>query len=405
MTASPLLLLVGCAAFSQEISERDELFRHAVATERPFELASWLWSDLGAARRRWDENGFTFEAYLTTDLSSQLSGGVDPGASAFRGLFDAIVTVDGRRIGLPDSRVVVGVQAYGGDNGSAEAGVIQCYSNIDAPDDRVQLARLWYEQSWNDSATQVRVGKMDANGLFAVAPAATPFIHSSMGFSPTILGLPTYPDSAFGVAVGQAASERLLLRVGAYDGEANSGVKTGESGVESAFSGSSEAFFIAQADASWDDGFLALGGWHHSGSFDRFDGGEESGTSGSYLVLEQQLAIGARGRTLAAFLQAGLADEEVSAMSEHVGLGVVAENVLLPARRDVLGLGLSHVGLSDESGAGFTADSETAFELFWALDLAPGLRVKPDLQYIADPGGDQALADAWIFTLRMTASL
>lgn len=60
---------------------------------------------------------------------------------------------------------------------------------------------------------------------------------------------------------------------------------------------------------------------------------------------------------------------------------------------------------SDAVGAGFTADSETAVEVFYSLRLVPGMRLKPDLQYVVDPGGDAALDDAWILTLRLTVSL
>lgn len=88
-----------------------------------------------------------------------------------------------------------------------------------------------------------------------------------------------------------------------------------------------------------------------------------------------------------------------------MGLGISLSDLFLPGRDDVLGAGISWVGLSDTAGAGFSEDSETALELYYGFSLLPGIRLKPDLQYVHDPGGDAALDDAWILTLRMSATL
>ena len=60
----------------------------------------------------------------------------------------------------------------------------------------------------------------------------------------------------------------------------------------------------------------------------------------------------------------------------------------------------SWASLSDEPGAGFTDDAELAVELFYKVQLGPWVALKPDLQYIANPGG-AGLDDAWVATLRL----
>lgn len=390
--------------------EVDDLRRHdltpgeGVATE----LTSSWFAGLGARRGALAESGYSLEAFLTVDASAHPSGGADSGSTSVRALFDAIVTVDtARAFGLEGGQLVLGLQALGGDDGSARVGLAQSYSNIDAADDRVQLARFWYQHEWHEGWTRLRLGKMDANGSFAGVANAARFIHSSMGFSPTILGLPTYPDSAFGVTLRQSVTSAGSLSLGVFDGAGQEGVKTGERGLGSVFGAPADLFVIAQASGKWEGaarpGRLALGAWQHTGDFARFDGGSEDGTGGLYAVLEQQASV--QGRALDLFLQLGEADEDVAAISRHVGLGVTSADVFLPEREDALGLGLSWAGFSEASGAGFGADSETALELFYGFRLVPGVRLKPDIQYVVDPGGDAALDDAWILTLRMTASL
>lgn len=73
---------------------------------------------------------------------------------------------------------------------------------------------------------------------------------------------------------------------------------------------------------------------------------------------------------------------------------------LIPERdADIIGLMASWAGLSDELGAGLTDDAELAVELFYKLQLGEYVSIKPDIQYIANPGG-AGLDDAWVVTVR-----
>lgn len=396
----------------QDVEEAEETRRHEQSAEEagvPAELTSWLFAGVRDWRAALADAGYSLEAFLTADASAHVSGGADPGSKAYRGLFDAIVTVDtGRAFGLEGGKLVVGVQALGGGNGSADVGVLQNYSNIDAADDRVQLTRVWYQHEWREGRTRLRLGKLDANAQFAGVAGAARFLHSSMGFSPTVLGLPTYPDPAFGVVAVQELGPGLNVRVGVFDGAGQEGVKTGQDGPGTVFGEPADLFLIGQAGWTWarhspHAGRLAFGAWEHSGDFTRFDGGSDDGTSGLYALFEQ--GVNVHGRELEAFLQLGEADEDVAAITRHVGLGLSASGVFLPERDDALGAGVSWAKLSDAPGTPFSEDAETAIEVFYGLKLLPGVRLKPDLQYISDPGGDASVSDAWIFTLRMTVSL
>jgi porin len=423
----PLLLALAAAAsdVSGDVTAgpddaaqgRDELQAHGSRAELEHAGAFTSWAFDGVGRRRTElaGRGVTLDAFLTVDASAFPSGGADPGGGAVRGLLDLVARLDLERLlGVRGATFAVGLQAYGGEDPTADVGVVQPLSGIDDPDDRVQLAIFWWEQAWRDGATRLRVGKTDANSLFADVRCALDFVHSSFGNSPTMLGFPTYPESAFGVAARQALGGGASLSAGVFDGAAQEGVRTGQDGPSTFLGEPADLFLIAQADIAWGKdrpGRLALGAWRHTGDFARYDGGaDEDGTDGFYAVLEQRLA-GARvlgsgeGRALDAFLQLGTADADVSPIDGHVGAGVVASGWLWPARDDVLGLGVSSALLSDEPAAGFDTPAETALELFWALDLVPGVRLQPDLEVVIDPGGDASRDEAWIATLRLNVSL
>jgi porin len=365
--------------------------------------------DWGGARGRLEDAGFSVETLYTVDSSWAADGGADPGGTATRSLLDIVLGYDTEpALGLRGGRIEVGLQWIAGVDASARFGVAQAFSNIDA-EHRVQVARVWYEQRFEGPGTRLRLGKIDANSLFARVDAGAGFLHSSMGFSPTILGLPTYPDPSFGGAVVQPLGRALELRAGILDGSGLHGVSTGTHGPAPLFDDPHDLFLIGEADVLWAPdtlGRLGLGAWRHTGEIARFDGGTQDGTQGLYAVLEQRLWTDAENaaRGLDGFAQAGLADPDVSPFETHLGLGLVWNDVCA-LEDDHLGLGMSHVGLSGEPGAGFTRDDETAFELYFGFEPLPWMRLKPDIQYVVHPGGDAALDDALIATLRLTFSL
>jgi porin len=230
-----------------------------------------------------------------------------------------------------------------------------------------------------------------------------------MGFSPTILGLPTYPDPSFGLVARQRLGEHLQLRAGVFDGAAQEGYSTGSLGPATLFGAPDDLFLIGELDGRWRGGRVGLGAWQHTGTFERFDGGQEDGTQGLYAVADQRL-IGETGEDadpggLDAFGQLGLADPDVSLFELHVGAGLAWRHPFAPARNDELGLGLSWVELSDAPGASHGEEREVAFELFYAFEPIPWVRLQPDVQYILNPGGDPTLDDALLLTLRVSASL
>jgi porin len=365
--------------------------------------------DWGGARSRLEEAGLQIGILATVDGSWAALGGADPQGTALRSLLELNVSFDtGPLLGLEGGTFYTDLQLISGDDGSSDFGVLQAFSNIDA-DHRFQLSRLWYEQRLTATGTAVRLGKMDANTQFAYVEAGAGFLHSSMGYSPTILGLPTYPDPAFGLVVQQHLTSNLRLGLGVYDGAAQEGVPTGSRGPSTLFGEPSDLFLIGELDLAWGSGRTALGAWAHTGSFERFDGGQEDGTSGLYAVLDQRLAgacgEGADPCGLDAFLQVGVADPEVSSFDLHLGAGLAWTCPFSAGVEDELGLGVSAVRLSDEPGADLDGSFETALELYYGFEPVSWVRVKPDVQYVVNPGGDASLDDALILTLRLVASL
>jgi porin len=182
-----------------------------------------------------------------------------------------------------------------GDNATTDdVGDIQGFSNIDA-DGRTQITELWYEQVFANELVRVKFGKMDANSEFDFVDHGGEFLASSPGFSPTILGFPTYREAATALVVFVYPADWFYSGVGIFDGAAQEGVLTGSSGPKTFFGDPADMFYIGEVGVTWNFGPDALpgrfagGGWGHTGSFARFDGGTDSGTAGFYFLLDQTL--------------------------------------------------------------------------------------------------------------------
>jgi porin len=251
-------------------------------------------------------------------------------------------------------------QSQAGPDGSMLIGDLQVFSNIDA-DGRNQVSELWYEHVWEDTPWRVRLGKVDANTQFAFVENGLEFLQSSMGFSPTIFVMPTYPDPAFSANVFYEPDEGFFTGVGIYDGSLAQGIPTGSRGPGQLFR-RSDVFVIGKVGWRWNAGVtleddsaslpgrFAAGAWFHNGQFDRFDGASQSGTEGIYLLIDQTVYRESDdpedGQGLGVFAQYGYADPDVSPFEHHVGAGLTWTGALPGRDEDALGLGLSWAGLS-----------------------------------------------------------
>lgn len=405
-------LLIPASVFAQQADPGRQSFigtheHQAIEEGQSLWERSHLLGDPAHARLSLEEAGLVIDATLIADLSKNISGGINP-AGTFRHLFDFSIEWDLEPVlDVEGGTFFVGFQTQEGQDGSVETGDLQAYSNIDASD-FTALYEVWYQQLLFDGMARIKAGKIDVNADFAFVDNGGEFIHSSPGFSPTIFVLPTYPDPSFGVLGFIGEGGGLYAGGGVFDGAMQEGISTGTRGPSTLFGDPADLFLIGELgyalgeDDAQLPGRIAGGVWHHTGGFATFAGGVDSGTTGLYLVFDQQLYAepGGDDQGLYFFAQYGYADAAVSAVEHHLGAGAQWVGLIPERDTDVAGLMVSYARLSEEAGAGFTDDAETAAELFYKAQLTPWLSLKPDLQYIANPGGT-GLGNAWVTTLRL----
>jgi len=377
------------------------------------DLPWWEWSRMtgnwAGRRKSLEDAGITIEGAAIFDVSRVASGGLRSRWIA-RSLLDFQAALDLKKL-LDFELGTLSARYYSffGRDASRDVGDIQAFDNLDANRQRHQLAEFWYEQKFFNETLRLKVGKVDTNSEFAFTENGAEFIHSSMGFSPTLIGFSSYPDPAMSVNLFVYPTDYLYVGFGAYDGAAQKGYETGSRGPATFFRGLNKLMYVGEVGGKWVvarlPGRLAIGGWHHNGAFDRFDETRKSGTSGLYLTLDQMLwraepAKDDDKKGIGLFFQYGKAEPSVSEIQHHIGGGLSWTGPIPNREEDVLGWGTSWVRLSSAPGAGFAKKHELAIETFYKIKVTGWFSLKPDLQYIVNPSGAQGVKNALVPTMR-----
>ncbi len=304
---------------------------------------------------------------LTLDWSL-VDGGVESGET-LRGLANLYAEYDVSEW-LEDGSINVGYAFYRGRPGWKLTGDFQWFGNIDQ-----QNFSRWYEVYLGFSPWQggrLKIGQLDANSDFGMPQMAAEFINSSMGVSPTVFTLPTYPRPVYAAVVQQQWRDDLVWKIGVYDG----------TGKQDDFD---ELFVINQLAWQVNQQLTAsIGYWRHSGV--ATDTATQS-TGDWYLMAEGQL-----NDSWTWFAQWGSAEPELAEIERHLGAGVECDSCLVESH--IAGFGVTQAKL-----AGY--QNETAYEAFYAVPIQPDWQIKADLQYIDKPYGDTGIDSATAFTLRL----
>ena len=368
----------------------------------------WKWSRVtgnwGGLRDALENGGATIAGTYTMDWSAPVSGGISRRGTA-RGLLDVNVTVDTEPLfDLPGGTFFAQYLFRHGRNGSDDVGDLQAFSNID----EARLSReyeLWFEQKLFADLVRFKGGQVDANSEFAFVNAAGEFINASAGFSPTVFTFPTYPDPALSLNFFIYPHENVYIGAGVY----------GDSITETSRRGFREPFWISEVGVtipggdSWGDLRLAAGFFYDTGRLDRFDGGTQGKGTGIYALVENQVwrenpDEEGDEQGLSVFAQYGFADEDVSTFEHHVGFGISALGMIPTRDADAMGLYWTTVKTSRATGSPYDAN-ESSLEFFYKFEVTPAISLKPDIQYILNPGGVKTADDALVFTLRLDVTL
>ena len=307
--------------------------------------------------------------------------------------FDLALPVDGKRLwGLSGTEGMIRIRHHLNNFGEDDIGEAQFYSNIDASG-RTTLYEAWIEQRLFAEKFRLKFGKIDANTEFASVQTAGDFLNSSMGYSPTILAFPTYPEPKFGFNAFYHPTTNETVGFGIFK-ISNSVTLT-----------IVEPARIWSLGRSEKPGRASFGYWHLHGTLAHFDGQVSSGTNGFYGVMEQTLwrgsPEGSHDRRFSAFLQFGSADERISPYHYHFGAGTVLQGINRRRSQDSAGVATTWVRFSSQPRAWFEYQSEMIFEAYYKAHVSSHVALIQDFQFLHHPGGLRINSDCPVITPRV----
>lgn len=373
--------------------------------------------DWGGIRKQMEDKGVSFGATWIGQGFRNFLGGVHVGDTAASTL-DLNITFDTEKlVGWAGGKFYVDFEDHAGPDPSLNlVGDVEKFTKLNwVP--FFQVAEIWYEQKLFGDKLRLKIGKVDANTEFSVIDNGLPFLSSSTQVTGTLLPFPTFPDPQPSVNVFFTPNDTYYASFGAYYANRHDRFLDFYGSPYNAQQAEGGMFFIGETGMKWKqlgnwqvDGNLRLGFWGHNGNFPRLAGGEKEGTHGFYGIFDQTLwkpeskdvtdsksskdgketrdakeSAEEDPRGVRMFLEYAQTPGDVSIMDRHIGGGLSWTGPIPPRPKDILGVTLQYIHLSES--AGVPKSYEQTFESFYKIQVTPWAAIQPDLQYITHPGG------------------
>ena len=280
----------------------------------------------------------------------------------------------------------------------------------------MDVTEVWYEQAMCDETLRLRFGKMDFAGGFECRGCPVSFDGSAYANDETaqflngaLVNNPTIPmpDMGLGAVLYWNPVESWYASIGAIDAQADAR----ETGFKTAFTNEDYFFYAAETGVApqFDSGkgpmpgAYRVGVWNDPQDKERFsDGTVMRDDTGFYISCDQMVYKENEGvedsQGLGVFTRAGWASKKVNDITDFLSLGFQYQGLIEGRDDDVLGLGYAKGIFSTE--AGYADAFESVVEVYYNAQVAPWVAVSPSVQFVDNPGGDNAVEDSVVFGLR-----
>jgi porin len=308
-----------------------------------------------------------------------------------------------------------------------------------------RLTQMWYRQKFFDSALDLKLGRLGVNEDFASFPCdfqSLSFCSAPIG---NVAGDVWYsgPVSQWGLRIRYNLDEQWALQVGVYE-QNPSNLSTGN-GFKLSGSGTKGA--LVPVEVVWKPtlgkealpGEYRLGYYHSSASandvYDDVNGAPQALTGqapksrsskhGAWIMGQQQLTThhGDASRGLSVFASLTVHDKATSGIESFQNIGAVYKGPFDARPKDDIGLGVARLKVNDDvtkrqrlinDSTGITdyddplyvpvQHSEYNIELNYGVHVTDWLTVRPNVQYVRNPGGVYEVDNAWVAGLKLQAS-
>jgi len=278
-----------------------------------------------------------------------------------------------------------------------------------------RLTELSYDQTFNAGQSYYKLGYYAMGNQFGLHSLLTHFVNAAFCAHPLAMsgnsGWYNYPMARWGGELAQQVSPAVNVRTGWFQVNPNLGGNIERNAFRPFVSGTTGSLF--PVEVTWTPakgrrhaGVYKFGGYYDTSRVDKrgLDPSPTTGRHGAYVLAEQRLTQESAdpSRGLTAFAQYMVSDTDTAQIKRWYALGGVYQGIGSRAQ-DSIALGYVGADINDRlvdarratlMSGGVPTDSplynlsqaEELFELSYSFQVNPWLMIRPDVQYIVNPG-------------------
>ncbi|WP_334135648.1 carbohydrate porin [Acinetobacter schindleri] len=385
----------------------------------------YLLGDWDGKRTELAQQGIKFEANILTDTAYLAEGGRNEGADPLTSAQLWLGTqLDMEKLAGWDGVTVRAVAtARQGQSTSVRdlQGNAPHMANVQGTFGRgnqdSRLSELSIEKTFKDQGLSIKAGRlglgMDFN-VMACDFASTAFCAAQMGKWQGNIWMNT-PVSQWGARVKQQLNPEVAVQVGVYEFNPDNGNGKAEGQGWSLDTDHADGVTIP-AEVVWTPksfvnglpGSYRIGGMYNTADDianqkDIATGEGKNRTFAGWLAIEQQLTSTGSGRQgLHSFANFTWHDRDTNKVDNSQQIGVKYIGLADSQPNDILGLAVNRVHVNDrfvDSRPAFDASAEYNIELNYSYNATKWLMLRPNLQYVVNPGSSNQVDNALVLGL------
>ena len=408
--------------------------------------SKWMTGDWGGERTRLIEQGIDIKADYVGEMGANLHGGYNNDKTArYSDQFGLGVALDLQKLwGWDNTQAKIQLTNRNGQNisndrvGDPRAGTLSSSQEVYGRGHMVRLTQLWIQHQFLDGKLDVKAGYFGEGEDFNTFPCEfqnLAFCGSQVGNWATNIWY-NWPVSQAALRVKYNISPEFYAQIGAY----NQNPSQLEHGNGFKLSGSGTKGTVLPVELVWSPKVNDLPGEYRVGYYkstapaddvkvnitnDGEDYRVRDSKHGYWFVVQQQLTShngdAARGLHIAA--NATFHDKATNIVDNYQSLMLVYKGPFDARPKDDIGIGAARIhvnddvkksaelinasiGVTDYSDASYSPlrSTEYNYELNYGFHVTNWLTVRPNLQYIAHPGGVDKVDNALVAGLKIQST-
>ncbi len=287
-----------------------------------------------------------------------------------------------------------------------------------------RLVELYLQETLFDGRLRVKAGRLTEGNDFLQSPLYCKYLNLAFCGNPITILFNTpffdFPFATWGGYLDFKPHESLLFKFAVY----NNNIKIKENryhGANFTFTSKQGIYYITEwvyllnqgSKDTGQPGNYKIGAYYISGKTPKFEGGNQHGNTGFYILLDQLLYRAKEGTTqgLTSYLSLLFAPSNRNEFPLFVNGGLIYKGVFSQRPQDYLtfgtayGLYSSELRNSQRKASQSTQGFETILELSYWYQWNKRFSIAPDLQYVINPKGYGTIPNAFVIAVQLSLDL